>query len=404
MLMKRIGRTMAALGLGLCLAASARAETVKLGVLTDLSGPYSDSSGKGAVVATQMAVDDLKTELAAAKFDVTVLSADHLGKADVGSSITRQWLDNDGVDAIVNVPNSAVGLAVQDLTRSHKKIFLISGAAAADLTGKNCSPYSAHWTDDSYTLASATPLALLKQGFDTWFFVTADYAFGHAVETEATRVVTAHGGKVLGSVKHPVGAADMSSFLLQAQASGAKVIALANGGGDTINAIKEAHEFHITEGGKVLVGMGLFISDVHSLGLEVAQGLYLTTGFYWDRTDATRAWSKRYAALMNGSMPTREHAETYSAVRHYLQAILAEHSTDSDKVMARMKATPVDDFYAPGATLRQDGRLIRPVFLAQVKTPAESKYPWDYYKIISELRPEDAFRPLEAGGCPFVKP
>jgi branched-chain amino acid transport system substrate-binding protein len=393
-----------ALSLGLGGASSIRAETVKLGVLTDLSGPYSDSSGKGAVVATQMAVDDLKKELAAAKFDVTVLSADHLGKADVGSSIVRQWLDNDGVDTIVNVPNSAVALAVQNLTRDHKKIFLITGAASSDLTGKACSPYSAHWTDDSYTLASATPLALLKQGKDTWFFVTADYAFGHSVEAEARRVVTSNGGKVLGSVRHPVGVADMSSFLLQAQASGAKVIALANGGGDTINAIKGAHEFGITQGGQALVGMGLFISDVHSLGLETVQGLYLTTGFYWDRTDQTRAWSKRYGAEMGGRMPTREQAETYSAVRHYLQAVLAEQSTNSDNVMARMKATPVDDFYAPGATLRQDGRLIRPVFLAQVKTPAESKYPWDYYKILSTLKPEEAFRPLEAGGCSFVKP
>jgi branched-chain amino acid transport system substrate-binding protein len=384
-------------------ATLAQAETVKLGVLTDLGGPYSDSSGKGAVVATQMAVDDLKEQLGAAKFDVSVLSADHLGKADVGSSIVRQWLDNDGVDAIVNVPNSAGALAVQNLTRERKKIFLISGAATADLTGKACSPYSAHWTDDAYTLASATPLALLKQGLDTWFFVTADYAFGHAAETEATRVVTANGGKIIGSVNHPVGVADMSSFLLQAQASGAKVIALANGGGDTINAIKEAHEFHIAEGGQVLVGMGLFISDVHSLGLDTAQGLYLTTGFYWDRTDETRAWSKRFGALMGGRMPTREHAETYSAVRHYLQAMIAERSTNSDKVMAKMKATPVDDFYAPGAVLRQDGRLIRPVFLAQVKTPAESRYPWDYYKIISTLKPEEAFRSLEAGGCPFVK-
>jgi branched-chain amino acid transport system substrate-binding protein len=403
--MKSIRNAIAAglVALPLMAAMPALAETIKLGVLTDLSSTYSDSSGKGAIVATQMAVDDLKQELAAAKFDVTVLSADHLGKADVGSSIVRGWLDNDGVDAIVNVPNSAVALAVQNLTRERKKVFLITGAATSDLTGKACSPYSAHWTDDAYTLASSTPIALLNKGLDTWFFVTADYAFGHSAESEATKVILAHGGKIVGSVNHPVAVADMSSFLLQAQASHAKVIALANGGGDTINAIKAAHEFGITQSGQALVGMGLFITDVHTLGLEAAQGLYLTTGFYWDRTDETRAWSKRYGAQM-GSMPTREHAETYSAVRHYLQAAIAEHTTNSDKVMARMKSTPVDDFYAPGATLRQDGRLIRPVYLAQVKTPAESKYPWDFYKIISTIKPEDAFRPLEAGGCPFVKP
>ncbi|HLZ66384.1 MAG TPA: ABC transporter substrate-binding protein [Aliidongia sp.] len=381
----------------------AEAETIKLGVLTDLSSTYSASSGKGAIVATQMAIDDLKPELAAAKFDVTVLSADHLGKADVGSSIVRGWFDNDGVDAIVNVPNSAVAMAVQNLTRERKKIFLITGAATSDLTGKACSPYSAHWTDDAYTLASSTPIALLNKGLDTWFFVTADYAFGHSAEAEATKVVLAHGGKIVGSVAHPVAVADMSSFLLQAQASHAKVIALANGGGDTINAIKSAHDFGITQGGQALVGMGLFITDVHTLGLGAAQGLYLTTGFYWDRTDETRAWSKRYGALMGGSMPTREHAETYSAVRHYLQAVIAEHTTNSNKVMAKMKSTLVDDFYAPGATLREDGRLIRPVYLAQVKTPAESKYPWDYYKIISTIKPEDAFRPLKDGGCPFIK-
>ncbi len=405
---KFVGRfTTHCLGLIALLGASfmlpAHAETVKLGVLSDFSGPYADSSGQGAVVATQMAIDDLKAELDAANFDVKVLSADHLGKPDVGSAIVRRWFDNEGVDVVVNVPNSAVALAVQNLTRERKKIFLITGAASADLTGKACSPYTAHWTDDSYMLASGTPLALLKQGKDTWYFVTADYAFGHSVEAEATRVVISNGGTVLGSVRHPVGAADLSSFLLQAQSSGAKVIALANGGSDAINAIKQAHEFQITENGQSLVGMGLFVTDVHSLGLETSQGLYLTTGFYWDRTDQTRAWSRRYAAKMGGSMPTREHAETYSAVRHYLRAILAEHNTDSDKVIARMKSTSVDDFYAPGGLLRQDGRLLHDVFLAQVKTPAESKYPWDYYKILSTLKPEEAFRPLEAGDCAFIK-
>jgi branched-chain amino acid transport system substrate-binding protein len=379
------------------------AETLRLGVLTDLGGPYSDSSGPGAVWATQMAVDDLKPALTAAGFNVSILSADHEGKPDVGANIVRAWLDRDGVDVIVNVPNSAVGLAVQSITRNKKKIFLITGAATTDLTGSQCSPYAAHWTDDSYTLASGTALALVTQGKDTWFFVTADYAFGHSVEAQATRVIKANGGKVLGSVRHPVGETDMSSYLLQAQASGAKVIALANGGSDTINAIKQAHEFHIAQSGQNLVGLGLFITDVHSLGLDVTQGLYLTTGFYWDRTDQTRAWSKRFFDKI-GHMPTREHAETYSAVRHYLESIIAERSKDSDKVIARMKSTPVNDFYAQDGILREDGRFLHPVYLAQVKSPAASKYPWDYYTILATLDPRSAFRPLAEGGCPFVKP
>jgi branched-chain amino acid transport system substrate-binding protein len=380
---------------------AAAAESLKLGVLTDLSSVYSDSSGNGAIYATQMAVDDLAAELKAAGIEVAVVSADHQGKPDIGANIVRQWLDRDHVDVIVNVPNSAVGLAVQAITRAQKKIFLISGAATADLTGKQCSPYSAHWTDDTYTLAHGTAVALVNQGKKNWFFLVADYAFGHAMEAAARSVVEAGGGKVLGSVRHPVGTSDMSSFLLQAQASHADVIALANGGIDTVNAIKGAHEFQIVQGGQSLVGMGLFITDVHSLGLDVAQGLYLTTGFYWDRNDESRAWSKRFFAKMN-MMPTREHAETYSAVRHYLRALLAENTKDADKVMARMKATPVDDFYTHDGVLRADGRLIHSVNVAQVKTPAESKYPWDYYKMVAAIGPDKAFRPLAEGGCDFV--
>lgn len=396
-----------ALQLGLLLSGfaafigTAHAEDVKLGVLTDLSSVYSDSSGKGAIFATEMAIDDLNSELKAAGMEVSVVSADHQGKPDIGASIVRRWFDEDHMDVIVNVPNSGVGLAVQAITRTRKKIFLITGAATADLTGKQCSPYSAHWTDDTYALAHGTAVALTNQGKKNWFFLVADYAFGHAMENAATRVVEENGGKVLGAVRHPVGTPDMSSFLLQAQASHAQIIALANGGIDTVNAIKEAHEFHIVQDGQNLVGMGLFITDVHSLGLDAAQGLYLTTGFYWDRTDDSRAWSKRFFAKMN-MMPTREHAETYSAVRHYLQALLAERSKDADKVMKRMKATPVDDFYAPGGVLREDGRLTHPVYLAEVKTPEESKYPWDYYKIISTLAPDKAFRPMAEGGCDFI--
>jgi branched-chain amino acid transport system substrate-binding protein len=383
------------------LTKAAASENVKLGVLTDLSSVYSDSSGNGAIFATQMAVDDLAAELKAAGIEVTVVSADHQGKPDIGANIARQWLARDHVDVIVNVPNSAVGLAVQAITRAEKKIFLITGAATAALTGEQCSPYSAHWTDDTYTLAHGTAAALINQGKKSWFFLVADYAFGHAMERAARSVVEAEGGKVLGSVRHPVGTPDMSSFLLQAQASGAQVIALANGGIDTVNAIKGAHEFQITQGGQSLVGMGLFITDVHSLGLDVAQGLYLTTGFYWDRNDESRAWSKRFFAKMN-MMPTREHAETYSAVHHYLRAVLAENTKDADKIMARMKAVPVDDFYTHDGVLRADGRLVHSVNLAQVKTPAESKYPWDYYKIVSSIEAGKAFRPLAEGGCDFI--
>ena len=382
-------------------SAAVRADTVKLGVLTDLSGPYADVSGAAAVLAAQMAADDLKPQLAAAGFDAVIVSGDELGKPDVGGGIVRQWLDQENVDVVVNVPNSAVALAVQTITRSHKKIFLVTGAATSDLTGPQCSPYSAHWTDDTYALANGAASGLLKAGKKTWYFVTADYAFGRIIQAEATKLIEANGGKVLGSVTHPAGSTDMSSYLLQAQASGAQVIAFANGGTDTINSIKQAHEFHIGQDGQVLAAMALFISDVHSLGLETAQGLYVTTGFYWDRTDETRAWANLFFKK-TGRMPTREHAETYSAVRHYLQAVIAERGKDSDKVMARMRVTPVDDFYAPGAVLRVDGRLVRPEYLAQVKAPSESKYPWDYYKNIATIPPEAAFRPLAAGGCPMV--
>jgi branched-chain amino acid transport system substrate-binding protein len=380
----------------------ASAQNVKLGVLTDLGGPFADSSGQGAVEATKMAAEDLKAQLGTRQ--VEVISADHQSKPDVGAAIARKWLDTEHVDVIVNVPNSAIALAVQTMTRERGKIFLITGGATALLTGKECSPYSAHWTDDTYSLSTGTTRAMMARGgADTWFLVTADYAAGHGLSAAAKQVILANGGKVLGEALHPFGADDQSSFLLQAQSSGAKMIALANAGTDTINSIKQAHEFHVGQPKQTLVAMALFISDVHSLGLEAAQGLYLTAGFYWDRNDASRAWAHRFFDRM-GRMPTREQAETYSAVHHYLRGVIAEDSIDSAKVMAWMKANPVDDFYAPGARLREDGRLLHPVYLLQVKTPAESKYPWDYYKVIATVPPEQAFRPLAEGGCPFVKP
>ena len=388
--------------LTLLAATAAYAQNVKLGVLTDLGGPFADSSGTGAVEATKMAAEDLKAQLGTRQ--VEVISADHQNKPDVGAAIARRWLDTEHVDAIVNVPNSAIALAVQTITREHKKIFLITGGATALLTGKQCSPYSAHWTDDTYSLSTGTTRAMMARGgAQTWFMVTADYAAGHALSAAARQVIVANGGKVLGEALHPFGTDDQTSFLLQAQSSGAKMIALANAGTDTINSIKQAHEFHIGQPSQTIVAMALFISDVHSLGLEAAQGLYLTAGFYWDRNDATRTWSHRYFAR-TGRMPTREQAETYSAVRHYLRGVIAENTTNSDKVMAWMKANPVDDFYAPGARLREDGRLLHPIYLLQVKTPAESKYPWDYYKVMATVPPEQAFRPLAEGGCPFVKP
>jgi len=385
----------------LSLALPAAAQDLKLGVLTDLNGPYADASGQGAIVATQMAVDDMRQQLGDRRVDV--LSADHQSKADVGAAIVRNWLDTEGVDAIINVPNSAVALAVQTVTRERKKIFLITGGGSAELTGKQCSPYSVHWTDDTYSLSTGTTRAVMERGgAQTWYLITADYAAGYGLASAARQVIQEMGGKVLGEAKHPFGATDQSSFLLQAQSSGAQAIALANAGTDTILSIKQAHEFHIGPPSQKLVAMALFITDVHSLGLEAAQGLYFTAGFYWDRNDASRAWSKRFFARM-GRMPTREQAETYSAVHHYLRAVLATVSKDAGTVIAWMKANPLDDFYAPGARIREDGRLIHPIYLWQVKSPAESKYPWDYYKLITDVNPDRAFRPLAEGGCPFVQ-
>ena len=380
---------------------AARAQNLKLGVLTDRGGAYADSSGQGAVEATKMAVEDLKPQLGTREVDV--ISADHQSKAGVGAAIARRWLDTEGVDVIVNVPNSAIALAVQTVTRERKRIFLITGGATADLTGKQSSPYSAHWTDDTFSLSTGTTRAVMQRGgADTWFLLTADYAAGYGLAAAARRVIEQMGGKVVGEAKHPFGTADQSSYLLEAQSSGAKMIALANAGTDTILSVKQAHEFHIGPPSQTLVAMALFITDVHSLGLEAAQGLLFDAGFYWDRNDASRAWSRRFFDRV-GRMPTREQAETYSAVHHYLRGVIATGSKDAATVMAWMKANPLDDFYAPGARIRQDGRLIHPIYLFQVKSPAESKYPWDYYKLVSEIDPATAFRPLAEGGCPFLQ-
>lgn len=379
---------------------TACAENVRIGVLTELGGPYADLSGQGAVEAARMAADDLAPQLGTHHVDI--LSADEQGKPDIGTAIARRWLDEQDVDAIANVPNSAVALSVQGMTRERRKIFLITGASSADLSGKSCSPYTAHWTDDAVSLSRGTTRAVIARGdAKTWFFITVDYSAGRSLAEAARTAVDASGGKVVGEVLTPIGTTDFSSALLQAQASGAQVVALMNAGADTINSIKQAHEFNLTGHGQALVAVALFITDVHALGLDTAQGLMFTTGFYWDRTDASRAWSRRFFDKI-GRMPTREQAETYSAVRHYLRGIIATNSTDGARVMAWMKANPVDDFYAPGARLREDGRLVRDIYLAQVKSPAQSRQPWDYYTILSTLPGDQAFRSMAEGGCPYV--
>jgi branched-chain amino acid transport system substrate-binding protein len=387
-------------------AATAQAQVsdsvVKIGVLNDQSSLYADIGGPGSVVAAKMAVDDyMKSHKSSLK--VEIVSADHQNKPDVGSQIARQWYDVDKVDVIVDVPNSGVALAVSGVTREKGKAFLVTGAASADLTGKACSPNTIHWLYDTWNLAHGTGSAVVKTGGDTWFFITADYAFGHALERDTADVVKANGGKVLGAVRHPLNTQDFSSFLLQAQSSKAKVIGLANAGGDTINSIKQAAEFGIVKGGQQLAGLLVFLSDVHGLGLDKAQGLVLTETFYWDLNDQTRAWSKRFAAQNGGKYPTMNHAGVYSAVLHYLKAVDAGKTDDGTKVIAKMKELPTDDPLFGKGRVRQDGRKIHPAYLFEVKKPSESKYPYDYYKLRATIPADQAFRPEKEGGCPLVK-
>jgi branched-chain amino acid transport system substrate-binding protein len=374
---------------------------VKVGVLNDQSGVYADVGGKGSVIAAQMAVEDFKP--AANGLQVEVVSADHQNKPDIGANIARQWYDRDGVDAIFDVPTSSVALAISQLTREKNRIFVNSGAGTAELTGAQCSPNTVHWTYDTVALANGTGTALLKRGEDTWFFITADYAFGHALERDTIVVVTKNGGKILGSVRTPFPASDFSSFLLQAQGSGAKVIGLANAGGDTISAVKQASEFGITQGGQKLAALLIYETDVHSLGLKVAQGLVLTTAFYWDLNDGTRTFSKRFAEKMGGQMPTMNQAGTYAGLLHYLKAVAATKSKDAQTVMAWMKANPPDDPLFGKGTIRADGRKIHDMYLFEVKKPAESKGEWDLYKLLATIPGSEVFRPLNEGGCPFIK-
>lgn len=375
-------------------------DTVKIGVLTDLSGTYSDLAGSGAVLATQMAIDDFIAEAKPA-FKVEMVSADHQNKADIASNKAREWFEREGVDVATELVTTSTALAVMKIAKEMNRVALMSGPASTPITNEQCNDVTVHYTYDTYALANGTARAVTKQGGDTWYFLTADYAFGQALERDSSAVVTANGGKVLGSVRHPFPASDFSSFLLQAQASGAKIIGLANAGADTTNAIKQAAEFGITPK-QALAGLLMFISDVHSLGLKNTQSMYLTTGFYWDLNDDTRAWSKRFFEKQN-RMPTMVQAGQYSSVLHYLRAIQAIGSDDSAKVMTQMKKTPINDFFATNGQIREDGRMVHDMYLVQVKKPEESTYPWDYYHVRQVIPAAEAFQPLSESRCPLIK-
>lgn len=387
----------------LCVAPTARAEisdgVVKIGVLSDMNGPASTPTGQGSVTAAQMAVDDFGGKVL--DKPISVIVGDHQDKPDIGAAIARRWYDTEQVDLIVDVPVSAVGLAVQTIANEKHRLFITHSTGAADFHGKFCSPYAMQWVFDTRALATGTAKAVVKRGGDSWFFITDDYAFGHSLERDASSVVTANGGKVVGAVRPPFATPDLSSFVLQAQASKAKIIGIAGGPPNNINEIKTAAEFGVLKGGQQMAALLALITDIHSLGLQAAQGLLLTTSFYWDMDDKTREWSKRYFAKMN-RMPTMWQAGVYSAVTHYLNAIKAAGSDDPLVVAAKMRETPVEDFFARHGKLRADNLMVHDLVLAQVKSPEESKYPWDYYKILATISGEDAFGPPDPA-CPLVK-
>ena len=381
-------------------AAQAQTVNVKIGVLTDMSGLYADLGGPGSVAAAKLAIQDFNP--AAHGMNVEMVTGDMLNKPDVGANLARQWYDS-GVDMIVDVPNSGVALAVNEVAREKNKALLLSGPASSDLTGAKCSPDTIHWTYDTWMLANGTGKALVKTGGDTWFFITADYAFGHALERDTTAVVEANGGKVLGSVNVPLNTNDFSSYLLQAQTSKAKIIGLANAGGDTINSIKQGAEFGITAGGQHFAGLLVFVSDVNSLGLKTAQGLVLTATWYWDMNDANRTWTKRWQAEQPGKFPTMVQAGVYSATLHYLKATAAlKSSSDGKAVIAKMKEMPTDDPLFGKGSIRADGRKIHPAYLFEVKKPEESKYPGDYYTLRATIPADEAFRPIKDDNCPMI--
>jgi branched-chain amino acid transport system substrate-binding protein len=370
--------------------------TVKIGVLTDMSSLYSDIGGPGSVEAARMAIADFGGAVNGKRIEL--VSADHKNNPDLGAAIANQWFAYNGVDAIADVPTSSVALAVQEVARSRNKVLLISGAADSELTGRACSPTSVHWTYDDVALANGTGRAVVKSGGGTWFFITADYAFGYDLERDTTRVVRQNGGSVVGSVRAPLGTADFAPFLSKAQASGARIIGLANAGGDTINSIRQAAKLGIAQGGQKLVALLLFVSDIHSLGLQTAQGLQLTSAFYWDQNDATRAWSKRFFDRMKRE-PTMVQAGVYGSIMHYLAAIKATGTTDGPTVVKQMKTTPVNDFMTKNGYIREDGTLVRDMYLFEVKSPSESRGPWDYYKQIAVIPAEEAFKPLGPTEC-----
>ena len=376
--------------------------TIKLGVLTDLTGIATDSTGAGSVAAARLAIEDFKAEKPDIK--VELVQADHQNKADIGGALARRWMDIDKIDAILDVPFSSVALAVQEATRGSKTAFIASGPGSSLLTGEKCSPNTVHWTYDTWALAHGTALALLKAKKDTWFFVTADYAFGHSLEKDASDVVKEQNGKILGGVRHPPGASDFSSFLLQAQASKAKIVALANAVNDTVNSVKQATEFGIQAGGQELAALLMQVTDVNAIGLQGAKGLYLTEGFYWDTNEGTRKFADRFTAMVGGGKrPTAIQAGVYAGTLHYLRAAAAANTTDGQKVVAKMKEMPSKDPLFGEGTIRDDGRHIHNMYLFQVKTPAESKAPWDFYKLVETIPAKDAFRPMSEGNCPMVK-
>lgn len=393
-----------ALAVGVALGVSpafAQDINIKIGVLNDQSGVYSDLAGMGSVVAARLAVEDFGG--ADKGINVEILSADHQNKPDVGTSIARGWIDQQGVDVIADVPGSAIALAMNTIAEETGTIHLNSGAGTAELTAAQCSPNTVHWTFDSWALANGTARAMVEQGGDSWFFLTADYAFGHAMEADTRAFVEASGGTVLGTARHPLGTNDFASFLLQAQSSGAKVIGLANAGGDFINSTKQASEFGLTQGGQSLAALVTFITEIRSLGLEAAQGLVLTEAFYWDQNDQTRAWSERFAAAHGGKMPTMIQAGVYSSIMHYLAAVEATGTKEAAAVMAKMKETPIDDPLFGKGEIRADGRAIHDMFLFRVKSPEDSTGEWDVYETLATIPAAEAFRPLADGGCPLVQ-
>ncbi|PAY05211.1 ABC transporter permease [Bradyrhizobium sp. UFLA03-84] len=401
--MRSIATSLSAAGLlAAVLAGPALAQQtpLKIGVLTDFQSVYSDIGGAGNVEATKMAIEEFGGSMFGKPIEL--VTADALNKADVAATITRKWYEAENVDMIIDMPTSATALAGMEMSKQFEKIMIVTDAASSDITGKSCSPYTLHWTYDTYANAHTVGSAIVKNGGDSWFFITADYVFGHSIERDTGDVVRAAGGKVLGSARHPLNTPDFSSFLLQAQSSKAKIVGLANGGGDTINAIKQAAEFGIVAGGQNLAGIVMFISDIHSLGLKLAQGLIITEAYYWDLNDRTRAFGKRFFERMK-RMPTMNQAATYSATLHYLNAVKAAGTKETKPVLAKMRATPVRDAFTDNGVVREDGRMVHSMFLFEVKKPEESKAPWDYYKVLAEVPGDQAFRPLKDGGCPLIK-